>query len=212
RYGALEIHWHLFGGTDSYYLTKNALNSAFSAKKSNYIYRLSPEFMLLHLCSHLYSHASRVLCLRMFCDINELLRNHESVIDWEVVYENTKSIDFKEKIFTVLLLVRSIFKTPLPEIILKENKLLMECVSLDSLRNGFLPKETALVNNKFSEYIINIKKLKKQSDRLLLLYRTLFPEKEWLEYYYQETNTCKNTENLSARFFFEYLKNKFNSS
>ena len=77
-----------------------------------------PEDMLFHLCLHLEGHSYAELIL--FCDIVELLRRYEGLLDWQYLIEITKKVGAESSIYHVLFLVKYLFNTPIPRDVMRE--------------------------------------------------------------------------------------------
>lgn len=177
--GRIEIHWNLFGGYQHYDLTQQAWKSIIHVDNESFLYRLSTEFMFLHLCAHVYSHANTFSCLRMYCDINELIRNKYIDIDWDMLISITEGTNLIEKIKTVLSYTYAFFETPFPEYFINKSILDKKNTILTELINGlYVAKRKAI-----TVFLHNIYLLNNQSDKLIYIFRTILPKKEWLKEY-----------------------------
>jgi len=77
-----------------------------------------PEDMLFHLCLHLEGHGYSELIL--FCDIVELLRCYQGVLDWEYLAEITIKGGAESSIYHVLYLVKCLFNASIPQDFMRE--------------------------------------------------------------------------------------------
>ncbi len=85
----LEVHWSLFEPPARYAaVLENIWRSAVPTRLGDAdALVMSPEFLLLHVCTHLACHHMFVFSLRALCDIAEIVRAHPA-IDWTVVVEH----------------------------------------------------------------------------------------------------------------------------
>ncbi|NTW53231.1 MAG: nucleotidyltransferase family protein [Chlorobaculum sp.] len=190
REGRIEIHRILFCKNIEYSKTEKAWESIIPIKNNEYIYRLSTEFMLVHLCEHICRHAIEFSYLRMYCDVNELIRKNYSDIDWEFIYDFISGTELEENFFRVMTYVRSIFNTPLPEEITTRTRNIQINIELHNLMIMHRKRSHENVINNF-----NI--VENPIDKIIYLYRTICPEKEWLKQYY-------NVENINYRAYYKY--------
>ena len=85
----LEVHWSLFEPPARYAAVLESIwRSAVPARLGDAAALvMSPEFLLLHVCTHLACHHVFVFSLRALCDIAEIVRAHPA-IDWNLVVEH----------------------------------------------------------------------------------------------------------------------------
>ncbi len=185
--GRIEIHWNLFGGSQHYDLTQQAWKSIIPVDNNPFLHRLSPDFMLLHLCMHVYSHATQFSYLRMFCDINEFIRKNGSIINWDIIKNIIEGTNLKEKIVTVLSYAHAFFDTPLSEYFVDNFVLCNTKITLTNLSAGLPDVRESPVTQKRKAWKLfrnNINNLSYPSDKLEYIYSTIFPGNDWMNLRY----------------------------
>ena len=175
----VEVHWNLFELQDFYNVTKMAWKTAISLDSNNKIHRLSNEFLLIHLCSHFYCHAKSIPILRMLCDINELILKHGDTIDWIEINEICADSELKNEVVTVLTYAHVLLKTPVPANFLNDKLINENSINLDSLLKV---RHVTLQNKKntLRLYFSTLRSLDKSTDKLIFVFRTFIPVKEWM--------------------------------
>ncbi len=76
--------------------------------------KLCPEHELLHLIVH----GDYFLKLLWLCDIAELVRSHNGIMDWQKVINNAKQYGYKNIYFFQLLSARMLLDAPVPDDVL----------------------------------------------------------------------------------------------
>lgn len=77
---------------------------------------LSPEDLLLHLCTHQsFHHLFDFAGLRTFCDIRETIRQYQDKMDWEQVRSRSKEWGASNAVFLTLLLARDMVGAQVPK-------------------------------------------------------------------------------------------------
>ena len=77
-----------------------------------------PEDMLFHLCMHLEGHHYCEMVL--FCDIAELLRHYDGVLDWGYVVSITQTYQGASSMYYAPLMVKELFGAAVPESVLRQ--------------------------------------------------------------------------------------------
>lgn len=190
REGRIEIHTILFSAKIEYSKTQKAWESIIPIQNNKYMYRLSTEFMLIHLCEHICRHAIAFSYLRMYCDINELIKKYYSNIDWNFIYNFISGTELEENFFRVITHVHLIFKTQLPEVIATRTSNNQLNIALDNLMIMHRKKG-------HEDFIKNFNVVENPIDKIIYLYRTICPEKEWLKQHYIE-------ENINYKVYYKY--------
>ena len=181
--GCVEINWNLFeGNIHRYAITQQALNSIVPSAKGGKIYRLSNEFMLLHLCTHFYVDAPRGLIVRMLCDINAMVVHYAETFDWDALRRICGDPQLRKEVNTALTYTFIYFRTTIPQDFILEKVVKSTPVSLAVLSNGIpgIPQKSLEV------LFVDLQLLHSFSEKIELLYRTIFPDKNWILSNYSE--------------------------
>jgi len=196
----VEIHSNLFENHDFFYETERAFKSAVLIDLNNKLYRLSNEFFLIHLCSHFYLHnylhKQVGRNLRMLCDINEFILKRGDDIDWKEIDEACFDSELKNRISTTLTYAYYFLQTPVPADFIRKNLLNEGSISLDLITNN---KIVAIQKQKsnLGRFFFRLKRFDNHIDRLIFVFRTFIPVKEWVKAKY---NT-KNDKELIGSYF-----------
>ena len=177
RNGCIEIKWTLFeGNMGRYAITLQAFNSIVPSPRGKNIYRLSNEFMLLHLCTHFYVDAPNVLVLRMLCDINEMVMKYAETIEWDEIRRICRDPELRNEVNTALTYTFIYFKTTIPKDFILDRVVKSTPVSLAELMNGIpgIPQKSLEV------LFDDLQLLHRFSEKIELLYRTFLPDKDWI--------------------------------
>ena len=188
---AIEIHSNLFENHDFFYETEMAFKKAISINSNNTLYRLSNEFFLIHLCSHFYLHnylhKQIGKNLRMLCDINEFILKRGHEIDWNEINEVCFDPELKNRISTTLTYAYYFLQTPVPANFIRKNLLNEGSISIDSLINNNMAAIQKQKSN-LARFFFRLKRFDKRIDRLIFVFRTLIPGKEWIKAQYNAKN------------------------
>jgi len=181
----LQVHWNIFERPQFSVKTKMAWEKAIPINSDKKIFRLSNEFLLLHLCSHLYSHKHQFILLRMLCDINELILKQGSIIDWNEINEICTDSELKNIITTALTYAHILLNTPVPTDFVNEKLIIKKTNILDSLAKGNKR------SSQFSNYLIILNSISKPADRIKYVFRTIIPVREWMNENYHTRSGIK---------------------
>lgn len=155
---------------------------------SKMIYIMSPEDMLLHLCFHQgISHQFGIPWLRALLDVHLLIK--ASQLDWEAVVTRSEAWRMTTVVWTVLTLSQRLLGTPIPERIettLSPTPLRRRLIERLQLERATLEMWTVRFQPR--RFPIQLLLTDRPSDALNLLWRAIFPEREWLQARY-ETGT-----------------------
>jgi hypothetical protein len=194
----IEVHWTIF--PDFSNLTDMAWGNAVLLNSNRKIYQLSIEFLLIHLCSHFWSHNGRhIASLRQLCDINELIIKNVNSLDWNEINKICLNKDFKKRITTTLTYSHVLLNTSVPENFIDEEFIKRNSFNLDILLEG-------MSKSHFSTYRSTFRSINRPSDKIIFIYRTVIPLKDWINAHYQ---THSRIELLAA--YFKYWLYLFNS-
>jgi hypothetical protein len=187
----IEVHWNLFGIPDLYSITKMGLEKAILIDCSDRLYRLSNEFFLIHLCSHFYTHTYSYNhignYLRMLCDINEFVLKRGHDIDWDEIEETCSDIELKNRILTTLTLAYYFLQTPVPANFIANNLISNNSISIDSLsHNKFIRAQNK--KHILKRFFNRLGTLEKPVDKLIFIFKTFVPEREWIKAEYNANN------------------------
>jgi hypothetical protein len=125
----------------------------------------------------------------MLCDINELILDHRSTINWDEIDEICSNAELRNEVITALTYTCVLLKTPIPPSFLNKELLNKNFITLDSLLE--VKQKTV------SRFYYCLKSLDKMTDRLVFVFRTFIPVKEWIN---NEYNTKSNKELIIAYF------------
>ena len=70
---------------------------------------LSPEDLLLHLCQHSANH-THVICMRMLCDIGEVIRRFKDDLNWPELGARAGKWGMLRAVYVLLRLARELLK------------------------------------------------------------------------------------------------------
>lgn len=181
--GCVEINWNLFeGNIHQYAITQQALNSVVPSPKGGKIYRLSNEFMLLHLCTHFYVDAPTQLRLRMLCDMNEMVVHYAETLDWDVIRRICCDPELRNEVNTALTYTFIYFRTTIPQDFILEKVVKSTPVSLAVLSNGI----PGIRQKSLEVLFVDLQLLHRFTEKIELLYRTILPDKDWILSNYSE--------------------------
>ena len=181
--GCVEINWNLFeGNIHRYAITQQALNSIVTSPKGGKIYRLSNEFMLLHLCTHFYVDAPTQLRLRMLCDINAMVVHYAETLEWDALRRICYDSELRHEVNTALTYTFIYFKTTIPQDFILEKVVKSTPVSLAALSNGI----PGIRQKSLEVLFVDLQLLHRFTEKIELLYRTIFPDKDWILINYSE--------------------------
>ncbi len=188
---AIEIHSNIFENHDFFYETEMAFKKAISVNSNNTLYRLSNEFFLVHLCSHFYLHnylyELKGTNLRMLCDINEFILKRGHEIDWNEIDEICLDPELKNRILTTLTYAYYFLQTPVPANFIIKNLLNKNLISIDSLINNNMAAIQKQKSN-LARFFFRLKRFDKRIDRLIFVFKTFIPAKEWIKAEYNAKN------------------------
>ncbi|NMW18715.1 MAG: nucleotidyltransferase family protein [Chlorobiaceae bacterium] len=183
RNGCVEINWNLFeGNSHRYAITQQALNSIVPSPKGGKVYRLSNEFMLLHLCTHFYVDAPTGLILRMLCDINEIVVKYAETLDWDALRRICCDPELRHEVNTALTYTFIYFNTIIPQDFILDGVVKSTPVSLAALSNGIpdIPQKSLQV------LFVDLQLLHRFTEKIELMYKTVLPDKDWVILNYSE--------------------------
>jgi hypothetical protein len=181
----LEVHWNIFQREQFSDETKMAWDKAVPIDFNKKLSRLSSEFLLVHLCCHLYFHKHQFVLLRMICDINELIIKQNGFINWEEVNEIGAKPELKNALTTALTYAHVLLQTPVPENFFNNSLIIEKTITLDVLLSGDSDK------SHFSHYLAVLKSIGKPSDQIKFVFRTIVPSREWMNENYQAQSGIK---------------------
>ncbi len=181
--GCVEINWNLFeGNIHRYAITQQALNSIVTSPKGGKIYRLSNEFMLLHLCTHFYVDAPTQLRLRMLCDINAMVVHYAETLEWDALRRICCDPELRHEVNTALTYMFLYFRTTIPQDFILEKVVKSTPVSLAALSNGI----PGIRQKSLEVLFVDLQLLHRFTEKTELLYRTIFPDKDWIRMNYSD--------------------------
>lgn len=125
KVGAIEIHLDIFPRVkhDSEDMVKVWESMQNSNLDGFQIKSLSPEYLILYLCLHLYYHITTIsadhgIRFFWFCDIHEIIRHYKDKINWESFCSIVNSIRVGAQVSTILAYMRNNWNTPIPDTVL----------------------------------------------------------------------------------------------
>ncbi|MCX6238361.1 MAG: nucleotidyltransferase family protein, partial [Bacteroidia bacterium] len=163
---------------DFFYLTEKAWENAVLLNSDRKIYRLSNEFLLIHLCSHFYVHnCQRIVTLRRLCDINELIYKHGNSFNWDEINKICSNYQFKNRVATALTYAHVLLKTSVPENFIEKELISENSFNLDTFMEG-MPKSC------ISTYLTSLRSINSLSNKIIFIFRTVVPLKDWINAHY----------------------------
>ncbi|NCC99719.1 MAG: hypothetical protein EOL95_08495 [Bacteroidia bacterium] len=172
----LDIHWKFYIGKDDDKLAFEAMSTSVVVSGGYNV--LSNEMMLIHLCSNFADGFAVGETLRTLCDIREFV--HAKLIDWNKIEKVSKDTHLYEKTALSFNAVKWLYGDEVPESY-KRNYFDSIPPSLDTLiiSKKRKPKPTfwQTIKNSITTFHNPIKVC-------LFLYKTIFPDVEWLRRMY----------------------------
>lgn len=112
----LEIHWSILSAQFPFAIDTAGLwqraQPAVIVGVETLVF--SPEDLLLHLCLHAGVTHGFEPGLKLFCDIDEILRHDEKGVDWELVQSRAREWGAEKCVYLMLRLSRDLLEVPLP--------------------------------------------------------------------------------------------------
>ena len=179
----IEIHRNLFHKANLDYITDLVWTEIEKINPSKKIYRLSKEFLLIHLCMHYYGHSSKAP-LRMLCDINEIIIKYNDTINWNKIKKLCKNHEIKTKLTTALTYTSSLFRTKIPEYFMDRNLVIESNLNIDVMNKPNPYTAEKVFYNQF----FTLKRITKNRDKLIYIIRTVIPIKEWISFHQANSN------------------------
>ena len=199
----IEIHWHIVRPDIPFFLTididglwKRAQPAIIDDVQ---VLVLSPEDLILHLCTHIIRHIVEFIGLRSFCDLSEIIRHYQDEIDWEQLQIRSKEWRMDRTLYPILSLLKELLGESVPEDmlgVLKSNSVdadlvaeLRECIILEidsSSSSGIM----------FAQ-ILRAKRLKDKAACFLEILKKFFPSRQCIAQIY-------HIPSASARVYFYY--------
>jgi hypothetical protein len=178
----IEVHCNIFHSPHFSVESEIAWEKSAPINSNKKIFRLSNEFLLIHLCDHFYYHKHQCAILRMLCDINELILKQSNFINWSEINEISNNSELKNEITTALTYAHVLLNTPVPANFINKKKLKKNSFKLDTLLRGEKEK------SHLSYYFDVLKLMNNPADRIKFIIRTLIPAKDWMnENYHAES-------------------------
>ena len=172
----LDIHWKFYIGKDDDKLAFEAMNTSLVVSGGYNV--LSNEMMLIHLCSNFADGFAAGEKLRTLCDIREFVR--AKFIDWNKVEDVSKDTILYEKIALSLNAVKWLYGDEVPKLY-KRNYFDVIPPSLETLiarkKRKSKPTFWQTIKNSITTFNNPIKVF-------VFLYKTIFPDVEWLRKMY----------------------------
>lgn len=172
----LDIHWKFYIGKDDDKLAFEAMNTSLVVSGGYNV--LSNEMMLIHLCSNFADGFAAGEKLRTLCDIREFVR--AKFIDWNKVEDVSKDTILYEKIALSLNAVKWLYGDEVPKLY-KRNYFDVIPPSLETLiarkKRKSKPTFWQTIKNSITAFQNPIKVF-------VFLYKTIFPDVEWLRKMY----------------------------
>lgn len=185
KHGLVEIHWNLFHGNEHSEITKKIWESVVPYKKYVHVYRLSNEYMLLHLCVNFYGDLYGGVVLRMLCDIHELISKYSETLNWDTIRILCKNPELRDQINIALTYTSIYYNTPVPQDFIRGDIARNTRRSLEALLSGI----NSFQRSSLKDFFSNLDKLDRPADKITFLYRTFFPEKAWLLENFRASNS-----------------------
>jgi len=181
----VEIHWNIFQRELFFDETKIAWRKAVLIDSNKKLFRLSNEFLLVHLCSHLYFHKHQYVILRMVCDINEFVLKHGNCLKWNDINGICNNPILRNALITSLTYAHFLFTTPIPPDFINKELLIEKTINLETLIKG------NKLQNRFICYFAVLKSISKTRDRFNYIFRTILPVRDWMNEKYQAKSGIK---------------------
>lgn len=166
----------------------------------------APEDTLIHLCVHqAINHQFQTPALRNLLDVHLLAVS--DTLNWSLVVERAQAWRLKTVVWTVLDLARQLFATPVPDAVVQQLQPPLQqqrIIKKLQLQKIVLRAETASYS--FKRFLIQFVLIDRPSDAMYLIWRSIYPEADWLNARYPGEGT-----DLKARRM-KHLKTLFTSS
>lgn len=188
----IDVHWNIQPPQSCYKIKIDEFWNNVKQVKIMGIETLTfaPENILQHLCLHVDKHnnlstAPSANPLRDYCDIAEVTRHYEKIINWNYFLESSKNFGIEEPVFQGLYIPNKYFGAFVPEDVLdklnssKSNIDLHE-IFIEYLKGNPSKKTPAHKNN----YITNLKLINGICNKIHIIFGDIFPSKEYMMYRY----------------------------
>lgn len=186
RRGLVELHWSPFPGWWLHRLTQVDLTALWQRTHplpqwGTRVRQMSPEDMVLHLAVHIaINHAFQSGVMRALMDI--ALTSLGRGVDWAVVAERAQEWRVGTAVYTVLYLLDQLIGVPGVEVSLT---MLRPSPLRRHLIARFVSPEWVLagrdLRNGRARYLFLLLLVDRPRDMLYLVFRTLWPEAEWMQ-------------------------------
>ncbi len=152
---------------------------------------LDPNHLIMHLCLHqAVNHSFRGLF--RFVDLREAILAYNAEIDWKELIIKAKYYKIRTILYYALYLTQELFGPVVKDEIiesLRPNRIQLALINffIDKNKILSLPDE----NPGYKRYIAQVLMMDKFLDMLRLIFKSLFPSREWLIYKYSITDKSK---------------------
>jgi hypothetical protein len=145
-------------------------------------YALSAEDQVFHLSSHLAAHLEMgSMTLGWFCDIHEVIRIFSPSLDWALILSLASAARNERRLCGLWQQLRSYWGTPFPRELTGRLAGASAGPGLPALvRGGLEARPEAGTIRRYARLLMDVREIPSRRDRLVYLWRQLFPDGEYL--------------------------------
>lgn len=180
---AIEIHRNIVTKYDKVKITEQDLWQD-TIENSKGVRYLSPEWMLFHLCYHVYrAMQGGIAKIIWFLDIHLFVKVHNADINWEKFIAVIKKVNAEAEVFFSLGISKFLFYSN--DLARFDTQLKEYCKTPEDIFDFFLHPSLDMYK---PHYFSNFKNIHGMQNKLLFTIYKLFPNRLYLEYTYQSKN------------------------
>ncbi len=158
------------------------------------IFILSPTDLLQHTLIHIVKHLFHGhLKIASFCDVREVIKKHESQIDWQLLLESSEKYNAKKEIIAILFISKAYWNCDIPDLLFLDFKkdeyyLKAEKRFLNYLNGDYQKLKDLDLQNEPTN-LIYLKKQKGILNKINYLSNDLFPSQDYMRNRYHLSST-----------------------
>jgi hypothetical protein len=191
----IEIHWDIQPIHNPYKVDiKKLWDNVKPVKIAGVdVLTFAPEDTLQYLCLHMDKHinlkgAPANKPLRDFCDIAEVTRYYNEIINWNLLLQNSKSFKTEEPVYQGLYIAKKYFDAFVPESILRELETVKPKIGFEEIFKGVKYYSNEKIQWDETSYLIDLRRVKGTWNKAFIALGQLFPSKQYMMHHYPIKN------------------------
>lgn len=188
----IDIHWNIQPPQSCY---KIKIDEFWNNVKSVRIVGIetltfAPENILQHLCLHLDKHinlntAPPANPLRDYCDIAQVTRHYNKIINWNYLLENSKDFGIEGPVFQGLYIANKYFGALVPEYMLDKLGPPESNIDFQEIFKDLMKESSNKTDPEYeNHYITNLRLINGICNKIHIIFGDVFPSKEYIMYRY----------------------------